>query len=263
MKNIESLTKIISLADLIKKSEKIAILTGAGISTDSGIPDFRSSENSIWTQNKSREQLMSQGYLEGHPKDFWPIYKDIFKIKLASQFKPNYGHLFLKKLEDMGKEVKVFTQNVDGLHSDAGSSSVYEMHGSIKKAHCPKCKREFSLSYIMEHDIPRCDRLKNAKGDKCNFILHPNVVLFGGMIHHYNEAEEYARQCDLMIVLGTSLNVSPVNLLPLVVGDARYKGKVAIINRDATNFDDFFDVVIHDSITDTCKVLSRALKEAE
>ncbi|MNJ90568.1 NAD-dependent protein deacetylase [compost metagenome] len=262
MKNIESLTKIASLANLIKQSNKIAILTGAGISTDSGIPDFRSTQNSIWVKNKSREELMSQRYLEGSPKEFWPIYKEIFKMKLASDFEPNYGHLFLKELEDMGKEVKVFTQNVDGLHLDAGSSSVYEMHGSIKKARCPKCKKEFGLSYIMEQDIPRCDKLKNAKGDRCGFILHPNVVLFGGMIHHFKEAEEYSKQCDLMIVLGTSLNVSPVNLLPLTVGDARYKGKVAIINNDATSFDSLFNVVIHDSITDSCKALKSMLSEA-
>lgn len=246
---------IFDLSNAIKESNKIAVLTGAGISTDSGIPDFRSTSDSIWLKNASRIDLMSQRHLEGKPKEFWPAYKDIFKIKLSSEFKPNYGHIFLKELEDMGKEVKIFTQNVDGLHVDAGSSNVYEMHGTLKTAHCPKCKREYDIKYIMENDIPRCNRVKNAM-ENCNFILHPNVVLFGGMVQHFKEAEKYIESCDLMLVLGTSLQVSPVNMLPLL---AVNNAKVAIINNDATDFDNMFEIVIHDSITKTLKTVKTLL----
>jgi NAD-dependent deacetylase len=252
MKHIESLTSVVKLADAIKKAKKIAVMTGAGISTDSGIPDFRSTEGSLWLKNASRVHIMSESHLKSKPKEFWPAYKDIFSTKIANNFEPNYGHIFLKELEDMGKEVKIFTQNVDGLHSAAGSSEVYEMHGTIKTAHCPKCGKKFDMSYINDKTIPRCDKLKNAM-DKCNFILHPDVVLFGGMIHHYKEAEKYAKTCDLMLVLGSSLQVSPVNLIPLIAADDYYPAQVAIVNRDATDFDNMFNIVIHESISDTLK----------
>lgn len=258
MNDIESLTNTAKLAAMIRKANRIAVLTGAGISTDSGIPDFRSTEGAFWIKNASRAQLMSQAYLTGKPKEFWPIFKDIFQVKISNQFEPNYGHTFLKELEDMGKEVKIFTQNVDGLHIAAGSSEVYEMHGTMKTATCPKCKIKHSLEHIRQHDIPRCSRLKNAL-DRCNFILHPDVVLFGGMIHHYKEAEAYAKKCDLMLILGSSLQVSPVNLLPLITADDYYDGKVAIINRDPTNFDSMFDIVINDSITDTLRTIKGML----
>lgn len=241
--------KIEQLADIIKKSKKIAVLSGAGISTESGIPDFKTVTEE-WNYEFPREVIMSVDYLNGYPKKFWPIYKDVFKTKVFEELLPNDGHKFFVELEDQEKEVTIITQNVDGLHVKAGSKNVYEVHGTLQTAHCPKCKTIYDLKYIRENEIPKCNRKKG--NGVCGFILHPDVVLFGANINHYKESLKAVLQSDLFITVGTSLNVSPINQLAV----AAYRSKdfkSVIINREETNFDHYFDIKIHGEIGETLR----------
>lgn len=253
-------TKVMVLAHLIQKAQKITVLTGAGISTESGIPDFRSSSGT-WTTHTSRQSLMSIDYLRGNPKKFWPIYKELFGIKMSNEFQPNYGHQFLSELEKQGKQVTILTQNVDGLHSAAGSSNVLEIHGTIKHAFCPKHKdHKYDVEYINKQEIPRCNHV-NGKGIECKFILHPGVVLFGDAIKHYKEALEAANECDLFIVIGSSLQVGPINELPVLAKYGGTEKKLVFINNEGTAFDEYFDIIIKDGIGDTFRKVSHYLKE--
>jgi NAD-dependent deacetylase len=238
------------LAQWIIEAKNIVVFSGAGMSTASGIPDFRST-NGLWTNGENREHYISRGYYQSNPKDFWKKFKEIFQLKLMGDYLPNDAHLFFKELEDLGKNVTILTQNVDNLHNEAGSSQVIELHGTIKTATCPKCKTQYDLDYINSHDIPRCNRM-NAKGNACGFILKPDVVLFGDAVRGYKEAEQAIDSCTLFLVLGSSLEVYPVNNLPQY---ARYEEntKLAIINREPTQKDNLFDLIIHDDIV---KVLS-------
>ncbi|MFC3885170.1 NAD-dependent protein deacylase [Bacillus songklensis] len=236
---------VAQLQQLIDQSNRITFFTGAGISTESGIPDFRS-QNGLYKQNMNFADVVSRPFFERRPKEFWPLFKDIFRIKMLHEYKPNRGHEFIARLEETGKQINVITQNIDGLHQDAGSSNVYEIHGTIKSAHCPKCYAAYDLFYLNEHDLPRCQGITRS-GKDCNMILKPDVVLFGDSIHHFEEAIAAALMSDLFIVMGSSLDVTPINQIPLYVND---KGNIrtVIINRDATRFDHLFDLVIHDSI---------------
>lgn len=295
------------LAFYINEAQKITVLTGAGISTESGIPDFRSPDG-FWKQkgfgHLKREDVMSLRYLNQHPEHFWDAYKGTFKIKLMNDFQPNYGHLFLAELEKMGKDVTIITQNVDGLHKKAGSSKVYEAHGAIDHAVCPKCNAKYDLNYINHHEFPECNQIINrektcnsfiivnqadknqgfvkcencdtkheidsdtetirCKGKKkttmdCDSHLKPGIVLFGDTIRYYNEGIEETINSDLFLVLGSSLQVGPINELPAF---AQHKNKdrvKIIINRDPTKLDDYFDEVVHAQIGDTFKKVSEIL----
>lgn len=195
--------QIFKLAEAIKSANKISVLTGAGISTESGIPDFRSTEG-LWNKpgriNMSREELMSLSYLQRQPEHFWDFYKEIFQIKLMNDFSPNYGHIFLAELEKMGKEVTIITQNVDGLHAEAGSSKVYEAHGTINKAYCSKCNHEYDIDYILKNEFPQCNQTIK-KENTCNAYIvvnrfkHTNYVTCGdcGTKHKINENTEHVR----------------------------------------------------------------------
>lgn len=254
------------LAKWIKESKKVAYFSGAGISTASGIPDFRSS-GGVWKEDVNREYYISRSFYNRKPKEFWKRYKEIFQVKLAGNYEPNEGHLFIAELEKLGKEVTVLTQNIDGLHQKAGSTNVIELHGTLKTATCPKCKTVYDLEYINENKIPRCSR-ETMKGI-CNFILKPDVVLFGDAVKGYKLAEEALEQADVFIVMGTSLQVYPVNMLPrhfvYVMNDweENKEPKMAIINRDETEKDEMFQVVIHADIVDTVRELKKELNRIE
>ncbi|MDP4103374.1 MAG: NAD-dependent protein deacylase [Bacillota bacterium] len=226
-----------ALAEMIQASQKLVFLTGAGISTESGIPDFRSS-GGIYA-NGNVEHYISRYFYNKSPKDFWKHFKEIFQLKMLGNYEPNNGHLFIKALEDMGKEVTVLTQNIDGLHQKAGSKHVLELHGTLRSAHCPKCKRVYNLEYTLKNDIPRCEL--------DDFILDTDVVLFGDAIKHFDEAINAVESCDLLIVMGSSLNVTPVNAFP-EYAKRSWNTKLAIINKEETIKDRYFDVVIHEKI---------------
>lgn len=233
------------LSSRLKEAQTVTVLTGAGVSTESGIPDFRSS-NGVWTKDIERTNVISKSYFEYRPKDFWKYYKDIFQIKLMGDYLPNRTHTILKELEEAGKDIRIFTQNIDGLHQKAGSSKVYEMHGSINMATCPKCKNKYDLKHILLEEVPRCTKV-NGKGRICNFILKPDVVLFGDTVKYYQECLESIYESEVFLVMGTSLEVYPVNQLPKYVSGATKIHKV-IVNKEKTEMDHYFQVKIHENL---------------
>lgn len=248
--------EINQLAQLIKQSKRITFMTGAGISADSNIPTFRDT-NGLWTNNEDLESLISKSYFNYKPKEFWKVYKDIFQIKLMNNYEPNQGHLFITDLQEDEKDITVITQNIDGLHQRSGTGKVFEIHGTLQTATCPKCNASYDLDFINDNDIPRCNKT-NSKGTDCNFILKPDVVLFGDQIHHYNEALEAAYESDLFIVMGTSLEVGPVNQIPQYIN--RTNIPMVLINKEKTKLDYLFDLCIYAGISDVAKAISNGLE---
>lgn len=242
--------KINQLAKLISDAKSIVFLTGAGVSTASGIPDFRSSDG-IWTADRSREYYTSVNYYTKDPEDFWLKYKDIFQIKLLKNFQPNQVHNFIAELEADGKDISIVTQNVDSLHSLAGNKHVIEYHGNLNTATCPSCGEHYDLPYLMEHDVPFC------RTEGCATVVKPDIVLFGDPITKHYEAEQAIASSDLVLVLGTSLLVTPFSLLP---NSAKQYGiPMAIINREPTPMDDLFDHVIHTDLVTAIKQLKQLI----
>ncbi|MCU6707951.1 NAD-dependent protein deacylase [Paenibacillus sp. J5C_2022] len=233
----------------IQSSRNITVLSGAGISTASGLPDFRS-RGGIYDNHLNVEAILSESYFYSKPKQFWVYFKEIFQFEQLEQYKPNPGHHFVRLLEDMGKSVTVVTQNIDGLHQQAGSSHVLEVHGTLNFACCPKCKRQYDRKHLMQEAIPRCT--------EDGFILKPEVVLFGGSVKHMEASFAAAYDADLFIAMGTSLQVSPVNGLPGYAARNR-NSKMALINREPTSMDSLFDLVIHADIVDTVEQLQSRL----
>lgn len=222
------------------KPYKIVVLTGAGVSTDSGIPDFRS-QSGVWSTSK-KEQVITQSYLRWRPKLFWADYKEVFHEKLTGNHQPNTIHKLLSKLEHSNgvEKATILTQNIDGLHQDAGSKRVYEMHGTYKTAHCPKCKRVYDQKHIMKEIVPRCEKV-NGKGRVCGFILEPDVVLFGDSIRHWKEAEEAVMEADICLIMGTTLQVKPFNLLPEIAKS--HGAHLVFMNNEGTDFDEDMDEI--------------------
>ncbi|GAB7129656.1 sirtuin NAD-dependent deacetylase [Silvimonas sp. JCM 19000] len=236
-----------ALAHTIQQAQHIAVLSGAGMSTESGIPDFRSA-NGLFTRDRSFADVVNIDYFYADPAGFWAAFKEIFKLKLAGNYEPNGGHRFLAELEQGGKRVSVLTQNIDGLHHKAGSSEVLELHGTLVKATCLQCGTPHDLDYLQQYDVPQCRQ--------CDEILKPDVVLYGEAVPLVEPAFELAVQADLMLVLGSSLEVGPVNLIPR---EARRAGVTcALINLEPTHLDYVFELLVHDRIGATCDKL-RAL----
>ncbi|MCF0150291.1 MAG: NAD-dependent protein deacylase [Firmicutes bacterium] len=230
------------LVSLLKESQSIVFFGGAGVSTESGIPDFRS-ENGLYKARLeyglSPEELIEHGYFFRHPKTFFDYYK---KNLIAEDALPNDAHKALARLEQMGKLKAVITQNIDGLHQLAGSKKVYELHGSVQRNTCLQCGRHFDLSYIMdpahcEDGVPCCP---------CGGMIKPDVVLYGeGLDEPTVEAAVSAiEEADLLIVGGTSLVVYPA------AGLLRYfRGKhLVLINLTPTPSDGMADLIIREPI---------------
>lgn len=191
--------------ELIKQAKQITAYTGAGISTDSGIPSFRG-EDGLW--KKYNPNLLEINYFFDKPKESWNLIKQLF-IKVIENAKPNKAHFSLVSLEKMHKLRSVITQNIDGLHQVAGNKTVYEFHGNSREVVCTSCKSIFKLNQInLEEEIPLCP--------KCNGILKPNFVFFGEDIPKevYNSAIREAYLCDLFLIIGTSGEVMPASIIP-------------------------------------------------
>lgn len=221
------------LKEAIDNANNIVFFSGAGMSTASGIPDFRSSSG-LYKNVYRAEEMISHSFFMSNPLDFFIFYKDKLVYEDA---KPNKGHYYIASLEDK-KNVSVVTQNIDGLHQLAGSKKVYELHGSIHRNYCMKCHKFYPLKKIIDTDgIPYCD---------CGGIIKPDVVLYEEPLNDEitSNAIKAIENAELMIILGTSLNVYPA------AGLIRYfRGKtLAIINKDATSYDSYCDIVINDDI---------------
>jgi NAD-dependent SIR2 family protein deacetylase len=195
-----------SIHQLLQKSKRIVVLTGAGVSTDSGIPDFKSTDE-MWPYSEPRERLISTAYFQQDPWKFWEAYRTAFGRK--NDARPNRFHHFVASLE-AEHHVTVVTQNVDGLHQAAGSTRVLEAHGTLKQAVCLRggCGEKYSMEDLATEEKPRCKR--------CNKVLKPDVVLFGEMPRRLDEAADAILLADLLIVAGTALDVAPVSELPYI-----------------------------------------------
>lgn len=227
------------IADEIKKAKKIAVITGAGISVPSGIPDFRSSTGLYAGKEENIPYYLSLTYFRKEPTEFWEFYKDLLQIKLQDTYEPNDGHFFLAELEKMGKSVTIVTQNVDSLHQKAGSTNVIEIHGNAQHSSCPTCGTIYDLDYINKELVPRCE--------KDNSVIKPGMVLFEEAILGFEEAYHATQEADLFMALGTSLQVGPVNQLPRYT---RQSATRVIVNMDPTEMDYLFQYRVHEAIND-------------
>jgi len=231
--------KISNLQELISDSEKIVFLGGAGVSTESGIPDFRSGKG-IFNQDSGLEyrpiDIISHSFFTQHPEEFF----DFYRRKLCyPKAKPNRAHKALVRLEKQGKLKATITQNVDNLHQMAGSKSTIELHGSVFRNYCISCGAKFSLDYILNTTgIPRCD--------KCGGIVRPDIVLYEEHLDHTNidRAVNAIENADLLIIGGTSLTVYPAATFAQFLPHDR----VVIINKSSTYLDLQAMLTIHDSI---------------
>ncbi len=227
------------LQSIIDEGRRIVFFGGAGVSTESGIPDFRSTDGLYNQQYKfPPEQIISHSFFMREPEEFYRFYRDRM---IYPDAKPNAAHLKLAKLERAGKLSAVITQNIDGLHTDAGSKNVIELHGSIRRNRCMKCGRAFGLDRIMQTDgIPRCE---------CGGIVKPDVVLYEEPLDEscINRAINEITEADVLIIGGTSLAVQPAAGLIRFFNGRR----LAVINKSPTSADDEADIVINGSIGET------------
>ena len=234
--------KIKRLQEIFDDSNRIVFFTGAGVSTESGIPDFRSQDGLYNTKYKyPPEQIISHSFFMHNPEEFYRFYKDKMIFLDA---KPNAAHLKMAELEKAGKCLGVVTQNIDGLHTMAGSKTVYELHGTIHRNYCMKCGREYSLEYIVDSEgVPRCE---------CGGMVKPDVVLYEEGLDGatMNGAVRMINKADCLVITGTSLVVYPA------AGLVNYfEGKyLVVINKTQTPRDSMADLCIYDSVG---KVLSQ------
>ena len=225
--------------EIIDKSRNVVLMSGAGISCGSGIPDFRSADG-LYSE-KSRvgytpEEIVSHDFLFGHTEAFYDFYKSKMVYPGA---KPNTAHLYFARLEREKKLTAVITQNIDGLHYAAGSENVFELHGSVYRNYCVRCGKKFGLEYVMKQScVPKCD--------KCGGLVRPDVVLYGEPLDEdvWNGAAQAVSKADCLVIVGTSLTVYPAaNMSAYFNGD-----NVVLINKDVTPYDGMASLVIHDDI---------------
>ena len=240
------------LVKLFRESSNVVVLTGAGISTESGIPDFRTPKKGLW--EKYSERIVEINFFKRNPTMFYKFL--LSGLKDTFNAKPNFSHYFLSKYESYGSIEAIITQNIDGLHQKAGSQNVLELHGNLIFATCLDCGKKYKTKSLMHEyenkkSIPTCH---------CEGLIKPDVIFFGEMLPQDILAKSYfyADECDLFVVLGSSLLVTPAALLPY---RAKEKGaKIAIINFQKTPFDIYADIVINDKISKVLEKLGGKLE---
>ena len=237
------MSEIETLQKWIDESSRIVFFGGAGVSTESGVPDFRSVDG-LYNQKYDYppEEILSHTFYRRKPEEFYRFYRDKM---IYTDALPNKAHLKLADLDEKGKLTAVVTQNIDGLHQAAGSKKVYELHGSVLRNYCENCGKFFDINYIIESDgVPKCD--------KCNGPVKPDVVLYeeGLDSNTMNGALNAISNADMLIIGGTSLNVYPAaGLIDYYRGN-----RLVLINMSKTPMDYKADLVIYDKIG---KVLSQ------
>ncbi len=228
-----------TLKTIIKNSQSIVVFTGAGISVPSGIPDFRSADGIYNQKYKTQyrpEEIISHSFYMEHPDMFYEFYKEKMCYPNA---KPNAAHKYFADLKKKGKNVTVVTQNIDNLHQEAGSTRVYELHGSVHRNYCERCNRLFGLKYMLDHPgVPHCD--------KCGGQIKPDVVLYEESLDEdtIQRAISAIMTCDTLIVVGTSLTVYPA------AGFIRYfrGSNLVVINKQPTSYDNMCDLVFNEDV---------------
>jgi NAD-dependent deacetylase len=238
-------------AVLIRKAERAVVLTGAGISTPSGIPDFRSEGSGLWSHDEPME-VASLTTFRTAPERFFRWFQP-----LASQIfhaQPNPAHVALAEFERSGHVRTIITQNIDALHQKAGSKNVVEMHGTLRTLSCTNCFKQFEAApflqpYIETGKIPQCL--------SCNGVLKPDVILFGEQLPQtaWYEAQRAARHCDLMVVAGSSLEVLPVARLPMQALDRG--AHLIVVNNTPTYLNVRADIVILDDVATTLPEIAK------
>ncbi|MCC2229615.1 NAD-dependent protein deacylase [Lachnospiraceae bacterium CLA-AA-H215] len=225
-----------TLHQWMQESERVVFFGGAGVSTESGIPDFRSTDG-LYNQQYDYppEQILSHTFFMRWPEEFFRFYRDKM---LAPSAKPNKAHRALAKLEEQGKLTAVITQNIDGLHQMAGSKKVLELHGSVHRNYCMRCHKFHSMEEILHSEgVPRCS---------CGGIIKPDVVLYEEGLDQQvlQESVDQIRRADMLIIGGTSLTVYPAaGLLDYYTGN-----RLVLINKTATARDGLANLVINESI---------------
>ncbi|OGX06563.1 MAG: RNA polymerase subunit sigma [Omnitrophica WOR_2 bacterium GWA2_47_8] len=210
-------------AGFIKEAKSIVALTGAGISTNAGIPDFRGPKGLYVTKQYDADKIFDIEHFLEDPLPFFEFARDF--LSLEQKLKPTHAHLFLSKLEREGKLKGLVTQNIDSLHQTAGSKNVYEMHGSFWESYCLNCFQRFPYEKLKEklfkEKIPLC---------KCGGVIKPDVVFFGENVKFLSESSRLAETADLFFVIGTSCVVYPAAMLPKLTS-----GKIIVVNIDKVN----------------------------
>ncbi len=232
--------RIEKLKERILKSNYIVFFGGAGVSTESNIPDFRSKDgiyNTISRYGRPPEEILSHGFFMSNPKGFYDFYKNNM---IYAEAKPNKAHRALAELEQRGMLKAVITQNIDGLHQMAGTREVLELHGSVYRNYCMKCGEKYGLDYILQcpEPVPVCTH--------CGDVVKPDVVLYEESLDMgiLSRAAAHVEKADMLIVGGTSLAVYPAaGLLHHYKGDS-----LVLINKSTTQFDNRANLVIHESI---------------
>lgn len=249
---MESRQKIEQLATWIESSEYIVFFGGAGTSTESGIPDFRSAAGLYQSEHQSPyppEVMLSHSFFMKHPEVFFDFYRSKM---LHPDAQPNGCHRLLSRLEEAGKLKAIITQNIDGLHQSAGSNMVLELHGSVHRNHCMDCRRFFSLQDIMGMDelVPRCP--------DCGGIVKPDVVLYEEELNHQVLTRAIAEisTADLLIIGGTSLTVHPAAGLVTYF----HGSKTVLLNADPTPYDHRAGLIITDRIGQVMTEVDRLIR---
>lgn len=237
-------TQIARLADILVKTNYAIAFTGAGISTESGIPDFRSPASGLW--EKIDPEMLSSRTLRTDPALFYRYWRELDKVVAGK--KPNRGHLALADLSRLGVLRAVVTQNIDGLHQQAGSRRVFEVHGNLAACRCLACKGEYPYA-VLEGQLAAGDEVPLSPC--CRAVLRPSVVLFGDrMASDFAAAQQEAFRSDFALVIGTSLTVYPAAEIPQAVG------RFAIINRDPTPQDHQAELAISGSTGEVMAALA-------
>ena len=229
--------QIQTLQHMIDESKKLVFFGGAGVSTESGIPDFRSVDGLYHQKYKfPPETILSHSFFQSQPEEFFRFYQDKM---LALDAKPNAAHKKLAELEQAGKLTAVVTQNIDGLHQAAGSKNVYELHGSVHRNTCQKCGARYTLAQMLTlGDVPKCP--------KCGGRVKPDVVLYEEGLDPLtiSGALDAIRRADLLIVAGTSLTVYPAAAFL----DEYPGNRLVLINKTATPRDDIANLALHEKL---------------
>ncbi|MBR3211227.1 MAG: NAD-dependent protein deacylase [Bacilli bacterium] len=239
------MTDVEKFIQWIKESKKTVFFGGAGVSTESGLKDFRSKDG-LYNEKYDfpPEEILSHHFFMDHTDEFYKFYRDKLNTK---GFKANITHIVLAEMEERGLLSSVITQNIDGFHQEAGSKKVLELHGSIKRNTCMKCHKSYDEKIVFDNiDIPRCS---------CGGLIKPDVVLYEEGLDDdiVRKAIHEIATCDLLIIGGTSLNVYPAASFIHY-----FKGKhIVLINRDATPYDSICDLVIHDNIGNVFKEIKK------
>ncbi len=232
---------------LIKTSKKTIVLTGAGISTESGLPDFRSKDG-FWTKNKP---IQFQDYLDDEEKQRLSWSRNIELHKILREITPNIGHAFVEKVINLNKENLLITQNIDGLHQRSGIQEhrIIEIHGNAIEAKCLNCEKkaeilDFHSAIKTNNPLPKCSN--------CNGIVKVATISFGQPMNESDmlKASKISSECELMIVMGSSLSVMPAGQIPNLA--IQSGAKLVILNREETIYDAMADIVINDELKNIC-----------